>query len=80
MGATYTGVLTGDRIVWIHGAKPPDGLVNVESVSPAGLDADAEYRRVVGAALDDLATRGTLDPEAWQRWRDEGDPLPEGRP
>lgn len=80
MATSYTGVLTGDRIEWTGGAKPPDGPVRVEVTVLAEPDPDDEYRRVVGAALADLAARGTLDPAAWERWRDACDPLPEDRP
>ena len=69
--ATYTGVLTGGQIEWAGGAKPPDGLVKVEALEPPPEISVEERRRLLREALESLAARGTLDPEEWERDRNE---------
>ena len=67
--ATYTGVLTGGQIEWTGGAKPPDGPVRVE-VMPDAAEHERR-RRAILAAFDSIAARGDLDPEEWERERNE---------
>ena len=68
--ATYTGVLTGDRIEWTGGERPPDGPVRVEAARPVEPPPDERWQKAV-AALAELAAMGTIDAKRWERERNE---------